>query len=241
MASLLASWLVTLMTSFMQGWPLLMIKLWLGLHPDSWQANLKWAHFGYVGFTIIQNEQGIVMDQSEYLESLEDIVIPPEKASQKHRPLVPSEKTQLRQIDGCLNWIVQGGRPDLAFEAVDLSTKFQTGITGDLTRAVKLVHKLKGEAAFVVFPYQWYQQVSASHLFRCCSCQSQQWTRQHGSACGISSWVRRPVLSSVIAGLQGEESRAIHPSGRNPQPRRGYWGCSLCEKHSKRFARCNTG
>ena len=33
------------------------------------------------------------MDQSEYLESLEDLVIPPEKASQKHRPLVPSEQT----------------------------------------------------------------------------------------------------------------------------------------------------
>ena len=51
-----------------------------------------------------------------------------------------------------MNWIVQGCRPDLAFEAVDLSTKFQTGIIGDLTRAVKLVLKLKGEAAFVVFP-----------------------------------------------------------------------------------------
>ena len=81
---------------------------------------------------------------------------------------------------------------------------------------------------------QWYYQVAASHLFRCCSCQSQQWTRQHGSACSISSWIRRPVLSSVMAGLQGEKSRAIHPSGRNPQPRRGYWGCSLREKHSKK-------
>ena len=87
-------------------------------------VKLEVGSFGSVGFTIIQNEQGIVMDQSECLASLEAIVLPPEKASQKHRSLDPCDQTQLRQIVGRLNWIVQGCRPDLAFEAGDLSTKF---------------------------------------------------------------------------------------------------------------------
>ena len=65
-------------------------------------GKLEVGSFGCVGFTIIQNEQGIVMDQSDYLESLEDIVIPPEKASQKHRLLVriPSEQTQTARLLG---------------------------------------------------------------------------------------------------------------------------------------------
>ena len=70
-------------------------------------GKLEVGSFGYVGFTIIQNEQGIVDGSIRVSGNFEDIVIPPVKASQKHRPLVPSEQTQLRQIAGRLNWIVQ--------------------------------------------------------------------------------------------------------------------------------------
>ncbi len=51
-----------------------------------------------------------------------------------------------------LNWVVQGMRPDMAFELIGLSVKFRNGIISDLKRGVKAVRKVKDGEAKVCFP-----------------------------------------------------------------------------------------
>lgn len=51
-----------------------------------------------------------------------------------------------------MNWAVQGSRPDLAFELVELSTKLSSTNVTDLTRAVKTVGKLKTLRPIQLFP-----------------------------------------------------------------------------------------
>ena len=65
--------------------------------------------------------------------------------------LIPEEQTILRQMVGRLNWAVQGSRPDLAFEMIQLSTKLKKGIVSDFIQAVKCTRKLKSGVSQVRF------------------------------------------------------------------------------------------
>ena len=54
--------------------------------------------FMYTGYRIIQSEDGIMLDQSRYVQNLEVPVIEPDRARQKSEALTESEKTELGQI-----------------------------------------------------------------------------------------------------------------------------------------------
>lgn len=99
--------------------------------------------FQYIGFHIKQNENGITVDHSRFMEKLEHPHIDPKRAMQKHEQLTAGEQTLYRKLVGQLNWAVQGSRPDLAFELVDLSTKLKTATVADMLRAIKAIGKLK--------------------------------------------------------------------------------------------------
>lgn len=116
-------------------------------------GKLERGFFSYVGFSVNQCEGGaIVLNQKEYVEDLEAVLVPPQRASQKLEPLSAKEHTQLRSMVGKLNWAVQGTRPDLCFEMVELSTKFKQGTVTDLIRASKCIRKMKDQEAKIVFP-----------------------------------------------------------------------------------------
>ena len=51
-----------------------------------------------------------------------------------------------------MNWAVQGSRPDMAFELIDLSTKLKQGTISDLARAIKAVNRLKNIRSTILFP-----------------------------------------------------------------------------------------
>ena len=42
--------------------------------------------FKYVGFDIMQNPDGVILDQGQYLQKLESIVIKPDRAKPKKEP-----------------------------------------------------------------------------------------------------------------------------------------------------------
>ena len=88
----------------------------------------------------------------EYMRGLDDVALSPKRACQMQERLMPAEQTVLRELVGRINWAVQGSRPDMAFEMVELSTKSQGGTVADLNRAMKAICKLKGGDAKVVFP-----------------------------------------------------------------------------------------
>ena len=71
---------------------------------------------------------------------------------QKEDLLTAKEQSTYRQIVGQMNWAVQGTRPDMAFELIDLSTKLKQATVGDLSRAVKTVNRLKDVRSMITFP-----------------------------------------------------------------------------------------
>lgn len=101
------------------------------------------CQFEYIGFNVKQDQEGIILDHTKYMEKLNNVEIDPLKASQKKTLLSEEEQTAYRQLIGQINWAVQGSRPDLAFEMIDMSTKLKSGTVADLTRASKTINRLK--------------------------------------------------------------------------------------------------
>lgn len=108
--------------------------------------------FRYIGFGIIQNDKEITMDQGKYITDLEGIRIDPGRAKERNSPLTLEEQRQFRSLVGQCNWAAQGTRPDLAYEVVELSSKFEKALVSDLIRANKNVIKLKQLRSFIKFP-----------------------------------------------------------------------------------------
>ena len=108
--------------------------------------------FKYIGFNIHQSPQGIMLDQQDYVDSLEVPIIEPKRISQKLDSLTSSENNMCRRVVGQLNWAVQGTHPDLAFELIDLSTKFKNASINDFVKALKSIRKLKQVNTKIFFP-----------------------------------------------------------------------------------------
>jgi hypothetical protein len=115
-------------------------------------GKVEASNFRYVGFTVTQMNRCIVLDQNEYTESLEPVNVSPHRMSQKQSDLTPQESTTMRSLAGKLNWIVQGTRPDMAFDLIELSTRFRRGIISDLLQGVKALRRIKEAEAKVCYP-----------------------------------------------------------------------------------------
>ena len=115
-------------------------------------GKVEERNFNYIGFRIIQDKNGIVLDQSRYVGSIENKAIDSKRVLDKHCLLTSAEQTEYRQIIGKINWVVQGSRPDMAFELIDLSTKLKHGNISDLSRAIKTVNRLKDVNSMILFP-----------------------------------------------------------------------------------------
>ena len=109
--------------------------------------------FMYTGFKITQDTNGIMLDQTDYVDkNLEPVIIDPVRAGQKNDALTEAELTDLRKMVGGLNWVVRATRPDLSFDLIDLSTKFRSGKVEDLNRARKILLNLKASSCKIFFP-----------------------------------------------------------------------------------------
>ena len=108
--------------------------------------------FTYIGFQLHQTEKGILIDQNRYVDRIQVDKLEPQRTTQKQDNLNSQELTQLRKLAGTLNWVVQGCRPDMVFELVDISTKFKCGTVADLIRAVKAVRYVKDGRCQIYFP-----------------------------------------------------------------------------------------
>ena len=81
--------------------------------------------FQYIGFKVEQRENGIILDQSDYMYNFNSPTLDPRHTTNKSDILNSEEQSLYRQIVGHINWAVQGSRPDLAFEMIAASTKLQ--------------------------------------------------------------------------------------------------------------------
>ena len=113
-------------------------------------GKLEEGQFKYIGFEIKQSVEGVTLNQDDFTRSLEIPEAP--KSRKKEDPLVGAEFSSLRSQVGRLNWAVQGSRPDMAFDMIELSTRFRKGTVEDLVRAGKCLRRLKDSTSTIYFP-----------------------------------------------------------------------------------------
>ena len=115
-------------------------------------GKLADSDFSYVGFRIQQDAQGIVLDQTKYVSEMNFGTLTPERMTMKKSELSDKEYTLFRSIVGSMNWLAHGTRPDILFDLIDLSMKFNKANVEDLCRAMKIMKKLVDIASFVRYP-----------------------------------------------------------------------------------------
>ena len=72
------------------------------------------GNFKYVGFDIIQTEEGIISEQNNYINSIQPIPISPKRKSEKYAELNQEEISELRAVIGQLSWVATSTRPDIS-------------------------------------------------------------------------------------------------------------------------------
>jgi len=108
--------------------------------------------FTYVGLSIKSYEDGITVDQNQYVASLNPVSISTSRSSQRKSPLIESEKVAYSALVGQLNWVATHIRPDIAFDTCDLGVAFKEATIGDLLKLNKLVSKVKSTEINLFFP-----------------------------------------------------------------------------------------
>ena len=79
------------------------------------------GNFKYVGFDIIQTEEGIISEQNNYINSIQPIPISPKRKSEKYAELNQEEISELRAVIGQMSWVATSTRPDINFDVLELS------------------------------------------------------------------------------------------------------------------------
>jgi hypothetical protein len=108
--------------------------------------------FQYIGFQIQQRGDHILLDQNHYVDNVKLRNLTSQRLSEKRSELDIQEYTMLRSLAGKINWTVQGSRPDLAFDLVEISMKFKKAVVNDLNKAMKALRHLKNGKSEIIFP-----------------------------------------------------------------------------------------
>ena len=106
----------------------------------------------YIGFKVKQYENRVILDHSEYIERMKNETVDPKRATDKKEILTTQEQKLYRQLVGQLNWAVQGSRPDMAFEMINMSTKLKQGTVENLVRVIKKISRMKDFHSYMTFP-----------------------------------------------------------------------------------------
>ena len=83
-------------------------------------GTLKSSNFKYVGLNICKTTSGIILDQSSYANDIDDVKISVNGRSNDAK-LDKQELTELRSITGQVHWVSSQTRPDISFDALELS------------------------------------------------------------------------------------------------------------------------
>ena len=108
------------------------------------------APFKYVGLDVNRNEKSIIVEQSSYINRIEESDM--KNRNDKFKPLEKHEQREYRAICGQLNWVASQTRPDLSFEVCRLSTSLNSATVDDLMQANKAVRKCKQRSVSIKFP-----------------------------------------------------------------------------------------
>ena len=113
-------------------------------------GKVQSSKFKYTGLNIDQKPGGtIYIDQNDYIQSLQPIII--DKPSDKSEKLTKKMFKEYRALTGQLSWAAEMTRPDLSFDARELSTKNKQATYGDILKANKVLKKAQKENVSIKF------------------------------------------------------------------------------------------
>ena len=106
-------------------------------------GKIEFGSFKFTGLNIRQTPEGILVDQNDYVQSLEPIKL--DKVADKNEKLANKKFTEFRGLIGQLSWAAENTRPDIAFDTRELSTKNKEATYGDLKDINKILKKAQLE------------------------------------------------------------------------------------------------
>ena len=112
-------------------------------------SKIEDGKFRFTGIDIEQMADGsIELSMEEYAESLEDILIREDKASE---PLDKDELRTLRKYVGKLSWLAANARPDLAVYALNLAKKQKKATLKDLRDINRILTIVRSKKSKIIF------------------------------------------------------------------------------------------
>ena len=105
--------------------------------------------FRFTGLDILHTENGIVVKQNDYRDSLEEVQI--DNNDDPNRELNLKEYKQFRGAVGKLQWLSEGTRPDLAYDTLSMSMKTKHATVADMRKLNKIVKKAREGDSVVTF------------------------------------------------------------------------------------------
>ena len=115
-------------------------------------ASTSVSHMVHLGIRISQSEDGIFIDQDEYVQEINSIPISRASKLKKQHQCDGSEATLYRKLVGKLNWVSTQTRPDIAFSVCLLSSSMSKPKIDDLMLANKTLNYLKNNPLPVRYP-----------------------------------------------------------------------------------------
>ena len=106
----------------------------------------------YLGSNITRVDNDIMLNQDHYVDSLE-IPDTSELCNVKRDEILPQKfQTIFRSLASKLNMLAMTSRPDIMFDSKVLTTKYGSATKRDLTKAIKMIRKVKEEPTNLTLP-----------------------------------------------------------------------------------------
>ena len=107
--------------------------------------------FQYIGLNVKQENQAIIADQMNYIQSIQPINTDRKRLKHKDLETTESEKHQFRAMLGQLNWAATMSRPGISFLVSEISSVQSKSKVSDLLKANKILREIKNDSLKIKF------------------------------------------------------------------------------------------
>ena len=108
--------------------------------------------FKFLGLSVNQLKDEIRIDQAAYIASLTQIPVTLARRNQKEIELTREEKSKLRSISGQILWVTGHTRPDMAFQACNVSNYGKKPTIQKILEANKAIKKMTSTNLSLRYP-----------------------------------------------------------------------------------------
>jgi hypothetical protein len=108
--------------------------------------------FTYTGLQIKQDYKSVTVSQESFANNLTQMLVQ-DQDTQNQSLLSNEDSRDLKRLNGQLMWLSSHTRPDLAYDVCDLSTSATGATQSEISRANKVVRRLKSDRVQLVYEH----------------------------------------------------------------------------------------